>query len=399
MPSKKIPINPHSSDPHDRYMMDSVETKVESRGNGIRTVIVNIAQIAKQIRFPPPHILTYFSYMLGVKSRTDAKNEKYILQGKFSDAELQKVVFQLVERWILCAKCKIPETEMNIKSEKITLTCRGCGFTRPADAKEKIYDYIVAHPPPKNRANENEKRGAKAAAMDDIESQFQNMSLKSGKQQQNGKEGDSNGVNGDDDDEEEWGADVSEDAVKQRQESLALKNGAAVKDDEEDEEEQVSPQHMVKQFLQERPDASPEKIIKKIVAIQSQFELSKKNTICLLYESLFDNKDTLLPAIKQRAPVFAHFLKSKTRPKLEMVILRYTEDFVAQHAAVLIPKMVKILEAFYNNDYVSEEVFLQWEELEKSKFVKDTKLFQKIKQAAKPFIEWLKSAEEDEDEE
>lgn len=382
MPSKRIPINPHSQDPHERYQMDAVETKVESRGNGIRTVISNIQAIAKQIRLPATHILQYYSYAIGVKTRVDAKNDKYILQGKFTDAEIQKVMYQLIEKWILCSKCKAPETEMIIKNDKITFTCRGCGTSKAADPKEKLYDYIIAHPPPKNKSNENEKKSAKAR-LDDIESQF------------------SSSVNVKDDD-EDWGADVSEDAIKERQADLALKTkGQATADEEEEpeeEEEVKSPVQVLREFLAANKDASNDQIGKEVARIKEEYGLKKKDVICLLFEAIFTSKDTFIADITKRAALFKQFMKDKSRAKLEMTVLGYTEDFVAIQFPELLPKLTKVLDAFYNSDILTEEVCIEWYGKEKSKFVKKAELLQKVKAAAKPFIEWLQNAEEEEDE-
>lgn len=388
MPSKRIPINPQSSDPHERYMMDSVETKIESRGNGIRTVIANITTIAKQIRLPATHILQYFSYAIGVKSRIDDKNEKYILQGKFSEPEIQKIIYQLIEKWVLCGKCRAPETEMIVKNDKISFTCRGCGTTRSADPKEKIYDYMVTHPPPKNKLNEKEKQSAAKVRMDDIESQF------------------SAAVTIKEEDADEWGADISADAIKERQRKLALKTAAVPeaalgKDDEEEEaaeeEEQKSPVQVLREYMDENKAASNDQIGKEVARIKEEYGLKKKDIICLLFEALFTSKDTFLADITKRASLFKQFMKDKSRAKLEMLILGYTEDFVGIQNPDLIPKLAKVLNTFYDSDYLSEEVCVEWFGKEKSKFVKKAETLQKIKAAAKPFIEWLQNAEEEEE--
>ena len=48
-------------DQYYRYKMPELEAKVESRGNGIKTVIVNIADIAKALARPPTCLFSILS--------------------------------------------------------------------------------------------------------------------------------------------------------------------------------------------------------------------------------------------------------------------------------------------------------------------------------------------------
>ncbi len=48
-----IPILKNTKDPHYRYKMPKLTAKVEGSGNGIKTVVTNMVQIAKSLDRPP----------------------------------------------------------------------------------------------------------------------------------------------------------------------------------------------------------------------------------------------------------------------------------------------------------------------------------------------------------
>lgn len=73
-----------------------------------------------------------------------------------------------------------------------------------------------------------------------------------------------------------------------------------------------------------------------------------------------------------------------------------TEHLVGKQHPTLIPAVPKILLAYYQEDLVSEDVLKTWNKASK-KYV-DIATSKKVRQAAKPFLEWLENAESDEEE-
>lgn len=85
-----------------------------------------------------------------------------------------------------------------------------------------------------------------------------------------------------------------------------------------------------------------------------------------------------------------------TSERHQKAFLGGTENFVGKQQPKLIPAVPKILLAYYQEDLLSEDVLKTWNKASK-KYV-DIATSKKVRQSAKPFLEWLETAESDEEE-
>ena len=85
-----------------------------------------------------------------------------------------------------------------------------------------------------------------------------------------------------------------------------------------------------------------------------------------------------------------------TSEKHEKALLGGTERFIGNEHPELIPQVPKILLAFYQADLLSEATLETWNKASK-KYV-DLSVSKKVRKAAEPFLNWLKTAESDESE-
>lgn len=76
-------------DPDYRYKMPRLVSKIEGRGNGIKTVVVNCVDIAKSLGRLPTTVIKFFGCELGAQSRFEADSERAIVNGAFEQHELQ----------------------------------------------------------------------------------------------------------------------------------------------------------------------------------------------------------------------------------------------------------------------------------------------------------------------
>ena len=112
-----------------RYKMNSVKLKYQGNGNGLRTVFINLNEIAGDIMRTPNELITYLSSVLGCKYilQTEKNNEsKWILFGHYAIEEIQEYVYTFIEHFVLCKHCRNPETHIELIKKNTVLLCEAC---------------------------------------------------------------------------------------------------------------------------------------------------------------------------------------------------------------------------------------------------------------------------------
>jgi len=201
---------------------------------------------------------------------------------------------------------------------------------------------------------------------------------------------------------DEWSVTTNADAVQTRQQDLSggsavLSGGDDKEDDEKAEPESVTdlvlppggnPLALLSKFWKSNP---PKELIEeKVHKLQSDQEWSDVQLFSVVFGSLFDQdlqKDFL-----GKAEIMSIFVK---RAKDQKQLLICIEKLCQMHPA-LIPKLPAILQEFYNNCNLTEDVVFDWYEEPSKKIPKN--LAQQIRDACLPFITWLESAEVEEEE-
>jgi translation initiation factor 5 len=148
-------------DPEYRYKMPAVYGKIEGSGNGIKTAIPNISDVASSLHRSPGEVNKFFGTELGAQSRYNADTDRAIVNGEHTDAKLQELVHRYVEKFVLCPNCGLPETEYKIKRGTIYHRCAACGATEMVDMEHKLVNYILAE------AKKDKATGSASAAKKD----------------------------------------------------------------------------------------------------------------------------------------------------------------------------------------------------------------------------------------
>lgn len=393
-----------------RYRMPLLNTKIEGKGNGIKTVIPNMADVARALSRPPTYTTKFFGCELGAQTSFDEKNDRYIVNGAHDANRLRELLDVFIDKFVLCKSCKNPETELVIlkagRSEDIIRDCKACGERTGVDMRHKLTTFILKNPPVK--VKKGKKRTNNGDAAGGV-----------------GGGGDVTPENGDDeaspdgaesDDEltkkikaeakelntdtalakEDWSADTSPEAVKQR--IKALEGGMAGVvlggDDEGSDEDANSPYAVLGRWIEENRDTGDPKVFAvSIFKKAEELGIDKKHkTIVVLVQALFTTE--VLAEIKNYSPLF---VKMVTSEKHQKSLLGGIERLVGLTYPSLLPAVPKILMALYQDDVLDEEVVTQWGTHVSKKYV-DKETSKTVRKASEPFLKWLEEADDDDDE-
>lgn len=381
-------VNRNVQDAFYRYKMPRLQAKVEGKGNGIKTVIVNMVDVARALARPPTYVTKYFGCELGAQTQFDIKNERYIVNGSHDAAKMQDMLDGFIKKFVLCEQCENPETVLKVKKNMIGASCKACGHIYTMDMRHKVTTYIIKNPPEKEidahgeslTKKKERKKGDKKGGSDEDE----HDGPANGLHEKNG--GDAN------DDDVDWGEDVSEEAVKARMEALSGGLGGLVIDNdmEKPENERMDIFHgFVKKKIQAGPLSAA--VHKEIVGEAERLEIKNKAPI-VLCELLFTDKMIKDKLVKKNKILLMRFCHENQ--KAQKYLMGGLEKTIESHEAVLLPKVPIILKEMYEEDIIEEEVTLDWAKKVSKKYV-SKEMAAKIHEKATPFVKWLKEAEEE----
>jgi translation initiation factor 5 len=141
-----------------RYKMPRMLTKIEGRGNGIKTNIVNMVDIAKALARPASYTTKYFGCELGAQSKFDEKTGISLVNGAHDTSKLAGLLENFIKKYVQCYGCGNPETEVLIsKNQMITLKCAACGFLSDVDMRDKLTTFILKNPPEQKKGGKDKK--------------------------------------------------------------------------------------------------------------------------------------------------------------------------------------------------------------------------------------------------
>ncbi|XP_076894500.1 putative eukaryotic translation initiation factor 5-2 [Bidens hawaiensis] len=148
----------NSDDAFYRYKMPKMITKIEGRGNGIKTNTVNMVDVAKALARPASYPTKYFGCELGAQSKFDEKTGASLVNGSHDTAKLAGILENFIKKYVQCYGCGNPETEILItKTQMVQLKCAACGFVSDVDMRDKLTSFILKNPPEQKKSSKDKK--------------------------------------------------------------------------------------------------------------------------------------------------------------------------------------------------------------------------------------------------
>lgn len=427
-----INIKRDVQDPYYRYKMPRIQCKIEGKGNGIKTVFVNLADVGKALARPPSYVTKFFGAEVGALSQVDDRTQKYLVNGVHDQEKLQSLLDVFILKFVLCPACENPETVLKVskKDATITRTCQACGNRALVDMQHKLVSYIRANPPPKapsrSQAKDRSEEAQKAANADTADSGSQDGPAPEVFE----REIDTSNIVVDEDD---W---AEEEAENARQNELA-RLSASVRDklsldvvggdvsggsgsgSGSGGKEQQQQQHHHQQIKEmeliamswstsKQPPSDDE-----ILAVADKLE-STELTIILVIQVLLktdSGPEAFMASLIERIPVlqrlserqdYSSKFQRSLLGSLERVVLGMNgvdSGAAAGQTATtesLLPALNSSLQLLYNADVVEEDALLGWKNKPSKRFIRDRQLNADVRKACEPFFAWLEEAEESE---
>lgn len=439
----------NSDDAFYRYKMPKMITKIEGRGNGIKTNIVNNVDIAKALARPASYTTKYFGCELGAQSKFDVKTGTSIVNGAHDTAKLAGLLENFIKKYVQCYGCGNPETEIVItKSQMITLKCAACGFVSDVDMRDKLTSFILKNPPEQKKGSKDKKSMRRAEkerlkegeAADEERKKLKKEMKKKGavsskeganpkaaarKKQPSGSDEDhsspagsqsgDNEVAEEDNDDVQWLTDTSLEAARQRiQEQLNAataemvvlsttetdKEGKKPKKEKKEEatkngavealEKSNTHDRLVKEIKGKLSKASaPSELVSFLGSVSG----SPQEVMNALFEALFEGvgKGFAKEVAKKK-----NYLAAAVQDEgSQLLLLRAIEAFCEKCSADAVKEVALAAKFLYDGDLLEEEFIVQWYEEGLAGIKKSSPVLKNMK----PFVEWLQSAESETEDE
>uniref|UniRef100_A0A7N0TL38 W2 domain-containing protein n=1 Tax=Kalanchoe fedtschenkoi TaxID=63787 RepID=A0A7N0TL38_KALFE len=438
-----------------RYKMPRMITKIEGRGNGIKTNVVNMVEIAKALARPASYPTKYFGNELGAQSKFDEKTGTSHVNGSHDTAKLAGLLENFIKKYVQCYGCGNPETEITItKTQMVTLKCAACGFISDVDMRDKLITFIIKNPPVQKKggkdkkamrraekerlkegeaADEEQKKLKKEAAKKKTVSTKSSSSKKAANISDDdhssggGSQGDDHepviaaAVADDDDDEDDvqWQTDTSAEAAKKRMaEQLSSATAEMVmlstieekaKPVKKIPEPELKPKPaateningscdphvtLVTEIKQQLDNGATAAQLKSFMASVSSTFQEKMNALFIaLFEGI--GKGFEKKVTGKKSYIVAAAVGQEDSAESQMVLLRAIEFFCEKASPEAVKEVPLLLKRFYDADILEEEHILSWYQQGLAGSANKSPIWK----ASKPFIEWLQSAESESEEE
>lgn len=413
-------------DQFNRYKMPSVVGKVEGRGNGIKTRIVNCYEVARALHRPPGYVCKFFGCELGAQTKINDEEGVYIVNGNFNQKILSDTLQVFIKMFVLCGNCQLPETDLKLKKNgNILQVCNACGSETHCDTTHKLCTYITNNPPDgkkkeakgKGKGGKAERRARKAAngkkentkkqpkanggANGSNTAAAQSTVMASGAdmfplanamdfdfdaEADRAAEGLANGGSADgdlsaDDADVQWSVPLSEEAQKQRRQHLAGDMTALERDAKQEEE---------KDALKLRHYIDQGKKSSKVLAKAERLFGTDREVHGLLAAAVAgESKATVTKSVTDVAVPHLKVFGTPMEKEAQRAFLAFLDTYGQDEG--LLPAVANILKAGFDEDVLEEEEIFKWHRSGDGS--------KEVKEKTKAVVEWLETAEEESEEE
>ena len=428
-------LNP-IEDANYRYKMPRILAKVEGRGNGIKTVVINMKDVASALHRMPAEVTKFFGTDLGAQTTYREETERAVVNGAHSAPALQTLLCRYIQGFVLCPSCGLPETAYKIKGGVIYQKCDACGEKSMCDMSHKLTTFIInTHKKAskdgksaKEAKEKKKKERAKAEAeageedgegedglegggeekekkkkkdKDDKDKKKKKKDKKNAKSSEAGSsDGDGNGngvANGNSGKKSAGGSSEDEDEGEEGEdgELVATMDNLAV----EDATALAAAVGRLEQYLSTHPEATAAQVLDEVRMIATFSALPIEDRLFLFVQAAFGPDAAKQNVVGKYEKVLKGLILSVDAEAYQRRLIGVMEHLSAvTHRETLLKMFPLLLKQLYDEEVVEEKVFLEWAEEEgPTAFTRrevSEEMVEVLRGEAEKFVTWLKEAEE-----
>lgn len=113
---------PEKTKKHERFEMPVADSFVQ----GNKTIVKNFSAILKTINRDERHLFKFLTKETATAASIDDSG-RLILNGKFSQEQVNQLLRNYITQFVLCPECKRPDTHTIEKQGVKMLKCEACG--------------------------------------------------------------------------------------------------------------------------------------------------------------------------------------------------------------------------------------------------------------------------------
>jgi len=344
-------------DPEYRYKMPLVYGKMEGRGNGSKTIIANVIEVATSLHRKPGEVCKFFGTELGAQTTWNAETERAQVNGHHADNVLQQMMHKYIEVFVICPNCGLPETDYKIKGGLIHHKCAACGAKEMVDMSHKLTNYILAQDKKdKAEAKKKDKKKDKKKSKKDGDSDGDEKKKEKKDKKSKDKKKDKKDKKKDKKSKED--KNYLEDAVAAEKDDF----GSDYSDDDDAPTEHVDDANAMslaveatKKFLSETGvDATPSAIAEKVVNEQMASGLKSQDKIHIFIQAVFTTDFFKEKQVEVHAPTIGKITQGKT--VMERHLISACEALCVDK-----PKSFPVLiKQLFDEEVLEEDTILEW---------------------------------------
>lgn len=382
-----INIGGDANDSSYRYKMPKLVTKIEGRGNGIKTVIVNMVDIAKALHVPPSYPTKFFGFELGAQSKFNENTERAIVNGSHNAGDLATTLQKFIHRYILCPRCALPEINHHILVRKqiIEIDCAACGHNGNLKWSHKLVSFIFNQQEKKKSKRVKDKKKEKVKQRNTVEQMQRAQAAVPERRRKETWQ-------------TEW--DFSKEAVENRRKAefnqldVSKKQLSYLNKDRSLSEE--TPVNILKYYIDTTQDCSVEGIASEVRRLQLSRGLDEPQKVKVLLEAIIDCSDS--KNIPKEYEKHQKLLKLFANDRTSKLLLIYCVEDQLGGLKQLI-RMPFILKVLYDQGVLDDDTIIEWgDSPPENSWMVSKDIASKAREKGKVFVDWLKEEDDEGDE-